>query len=132
MGDLLQESQRALKRTNALTLADLIALSGAESLAAVGGPEISVQLGRTDNPELLNSIKAVSKGGLKEAQARGIAPAFDVEGGTLGHREGLPAVGLHGARGGGAARRAGYLAGRRRRQRQGREEGGQGSGESPR
>ena len=39
--DLLQESQRALKRTNALTLADLIALSGAESLAAVGGPEIS-------------------------------------------------------------------------------------------
>ena len=77
--DLLQESQRALKRTNALTLADLIALSGAESLAAVGGPEISVQLGRTDNPELLNSIKAVSKGGLKEAQARGIAPAFDVE-----------------------------------------------------
>ena len=53
--------------------------SGAESLAAVGGPEISVQLGRTDNPELLNSIKAVSKGGLKEAQARGIAPAFDVE-----------------------------------------------------
>ena len=46
--DLLQESQRALKRTNALTLSDLIALSGAESLAAVGGPEISVQLGRTD------------------------------------------------------------------------------------
>mmetsp|Transcript_23133 Transcript_23133/g.72394 ORF Transcript_23133/g.72394 Transcript_23133/m.72394 type:complete len:417 (-) Transcript_23133:23-1273(-) len=77
--DLLQESQRALKRTNALTLADLIALSGAEAVAAVGGPEISVQLGRTDAPNLLDNIKAVSKGGLAEAEKRGIAPAFDVE-----------------------------------------------------
>jgi catalase (peroxidase I) len=75
--DVLQESQKALKRTNALTLADLIALSGAEAVAAVGGPEISVQLGRTDNPNMLDNIKAVSKGGLKEAEARGIAPAFD-------------------------------------------------------
>jgi hypothetical protein len=82
--DLLQESQRALKRTNALTLSDLIALSGAESLAAVGGPEISVQLGRTDNPDVLNAIKAVSKGGLEEAEARGIAPAFDVENASPG------------------------------------------------
>ena len=77
--DATRANTEALKRTNALTLADLIALSGAESLAAVGGPEISVQLGRTDNPELLNSIKAASKGGLEEAQARGIRPAFDVE-----------------------------------------------------
>jgi len=77
--DILQESQKALKRTNALTLADLVALSGAEAVAAVGGPEISVQLGRTDNPNLLDNIKAVSKGGLKEAEARGIAPAFDAE-----------------------------------------------------
>ena len=46
-------------------------------VAAVGGPEISVQLGRTDSPDLLENIKAVSKGGLKEAEARGIAPAFD-------------------------------------------------------
>ena len=75
---MLQESQKALKRTNSLTLADLIALSGAEAIAAVGGPEISVQLGRTDNPNLNEMIKAVSKGGLKEAQAMGIAPAFDV------------------------------------------------------
>jgi hypothetical protein len=80
--DILQESQKALKRTNALTLADLIALSGAEALAAVGGPEISVQLGRTDNPKLLEAIKSVSKGGLQEAEALGIAPAFDVEKGT--------------------------------------------------
>jgi len=80
--DILQESQKALKRTNALTLADLIALSGAEALAAVGGPEISVQLGRTDNPKLLDAIKSVSKGGLREAEALGIAPAFDVENGT--------------------------------------------------
>ena len=70
---MLQESQKALKRTNSLTLADLIALSGAEAIAAVGGPEISVQLGRTDNPNLNEMIKAVSKGGLKEAQAMGRA-----------------------------------------------------------
>ena len=82
--DLLQESQRALKRTNALTLADLIALSGAESLAAVGGPEISVQLGRTDNPELLNSIKAVSKGGSGGASSRQRRPSTWRQ---RGHRE---------------------------------------------
>ena len=82
--DVLQESQKALKRTNALTLADLIALSGAEAIAAVGGPEISVQLGRTDAENLPEKIKAVSKGGLKEAEARGIAPAFDVDKPTAG------------------------------------------------
>jgi len=77
--ELLQESQKALKRTNALTLADLIALAGAESVAAVGGPEISVQLGRTDSPKLLEDLKAVKAGGATAAKERGISLAFDVE-----------------------------------------------------
>ena len=72
--DVLREAQRALKRTNALTLADLIALSGAEAVAAVGGPEISVQLGRTDSPKLLEDITAVTKGGRSAAESRGILP----------------------------------------------------------
>ena len=64
---MLQESQQALKRTNALTLADLVALAGAEAVAAVGGPEISVQLGRTDSEKLGENMRAVAKGGEKAA-----------------------------------------------------------------
>lgn len=77
--DVLTESQKALRRTNALTLADLIALAGAEAVAAVGGPEISVQLGRTDSETLLEDIKAVKKGGIDEASKRKIVPAIDLE-----------------------------------------------------
>lgn len=77
--DVLREAQRALKRTNALTLADLIALSGAEAVAAVGGPEISVQLGRTDSPKLLEDITAVTKGGRSAAESRGILPGVDLD-----------------------------------------------------
>lgn len=76
--EVLTESQKALRRTNALTLADLIALAGAESVAAVGGPEISVQLGRTDSESLGENIRAIKKGGLDEAKKRGLVPAIDL------------------------------------------------------
>ena len=76
---VLQESQKALKRTNALTLSDLIALAGAESVAAIGGPELTVQLGRTDSPTLLADVAAVKKGGRKAAEELRLLPAFDVE-----------------------------------------------------
>ena len=49
VASVLQESQRALSRTNALTFADLVAISGAEAIEAIGGPETTVQLGRTDS-----------------------------------------------------------------------------------
>ena len=49
VASVLQESQRALSRTNALTFADLVAISGAEAIEAIGGPEMTVQLGRTDS-----------------------------------------------------------------------------------
>lgn len=75
---VLTEAQKALKRTNALTLADLIALAGAEAVAAVGGPEMSVQLGRTDSEALGDNLRAIKKGGLDEAKKRGIAPAIDL------------------------------------------------------
>ncbi|KAJ8602801.1 hypothetical protein CTAYLR_002617 [Chrysophaeum taylorii] len=80
--EVLTESQKALKRTNALTLADLIALSGAEAVAAVGGPEISIQLGRTDSESLQENARAVRTGGLKEAQARKVVPAIDLTAAT--------------------------------------------------
>ena len=47
VASVLQESQRALSRTNALTFADLVAISGAEALEAIGGPEMAAPLGRT-------------------------------------------------------------------------------------
>ena len=52
VASVLQESQRALSRTNALTFADLVAISGAEAIEAIGGPEMTVQLGRTDSSVL--------------------------------------------------------------------------------
>ena len=76
---VLTESQKALKRTNALTLADLIALSGAEAVAAFGGPEISVQLGRTDADNLNEKIKAVRSGGKQAAAQYNCLPALDLE-----------------------------------------------------
>jgi len=76
---VLTESQKALKRTNALTLADLVALAGAEAVAAVGGPEISVQLGRTDADDLNDKVKAVRAGGKKAASQYDCAPAIDLE-----------------------------------------------------
>jgi len=40
-----------LKRKTAITLADAVAIGGAEAIESIGGPVISVQLGRTDAPK---------------------------------------------------------------------------------
>ena len=47
VASVLQESQRALSRTNALTFADLVAIGGAEAFEGIGGPVLSVKFGRT-------------------------------------------------------------------------------------
>ncbi|KAL7437748.1 hypothetical protein ACHAXH_003705 [Discostella pseudostelligera] len=50
--NILLESKKNLKKLSSITIADAVALAGAESVAAVGGPVLPTQLGRTDvNPK---------------------------------------------------------------------------------
>ena len=46
--NILLESKKNLKKLSSITIADAVALAGAESVAAVGGPVLPTQLGRTD------------------------------------------------------------------------------------
>jgi len=46
--NVLIESKKNLKKMSSITLADAVALAGAEAVAAVGGPTLNTQLGRTD------------------------------------------------------------------------------------
>lgn len=45
---VLIESKKNLKKLSSITIADAVALSGAEAVNAVGGPILPTQLGRTD------------------------------------------------------------------------------------
>jgi hypothetical protein len=45
---VLIEAKKALKKLSSITIADAVALAGAEAVAAVGGPVLACQLGRTD------------------------------------------------------------------------------------
>lgn len=47
----LVESKKNLRKLTAITIADAVAIGGAESIAAIGGPTLSVQVGRTDAPQ---------------------------------------------------------------------------------
>jgi len=45
------ESKKSLKKLTSITIADAVALGGMEAIEAVGGPNLSIQVGRTDaNP----------------------------------------------------------------------------------
>lgn len=46
----LIDAEKALRRKTAITLADAIAIGGAESIESIGGPILPVQLGRADAP----------------------------------------------------------------------------------
>ncbi|KAL3827496.1 hypothetical protein ACHAXA_003765 [Cyclostephanos tholiformis] len=46
--NVLIEAKANLKRLSSITIADAVALAGAEAVAAVGGPVLPTQLGRTD------------------------------------------------------------------------------------
>lgn len=45
---VLIEAKKNLKRLSSITIADAVALAGAEAVAAVGGPVLPTQLGRTE------------------------------------------------------------------------------------
>jgi len=42
------DSKKSLKKLTSITIADAVALGGSEAIQAVGGPNLSVQVGRTD------------------------------------------------------------------------------------
>jgi len=42
------ESKKSLKKLTSITIADAVALGGSEAVEAVGGPNLSIQVGRTD------------------------------------------------------------------------------------
>jgi hypothetical protein len=44
----LVEAERVLKRKTAVTIADAVAIGGAEAIESIGGPVLTVQLGRAD------------------------------------------------------------------------------------
>merc|ERR1712151_770755 len=54
MGNLKQaaqvpvDSKKSLKKLTSITIADAVALGGTEAVEAIGGPGLSVQVGRTD------------------------------------------------------------------------------------
>eukprot|EP00591_Stephanopyxis_turris_P013984 CAMPEP_0195535404 /NCGR_PEP_ID=MMETSP0794_2-20130614/44199_1 /TAXON_ID=515487 /ORGANISM="Stephanopyxis turris, Strain CCMP 815" /LENGTH=402 /DNA_ID=CAMNT_0040668531 /DNA_START=129 /DNA_END=1337 /DNA_ORIENTATION=- len=50
---VLIESKKALKKYTAVTIADSVALAGAEAVESIGGPVLSIQLGRTDAAKTL-------------------------------------------------------------------------------
>lgn len=52
------DAKKSLKKLTAITIADAVAIGGASSIEAIGGPVISVQLGRTDAaPDLVFNSK---------------------------------------------------------------------------
>lgn len=47
-GLVLVEAEKTLRKKNAISLPDAVALGGAEAIESIGGPVLSVQLGRAD------------------------------------------------------------------------------------
>lgn len=54
----LIDAEKALRKKTAITIADAVAIGGAEAIESIGGPVLPVQLGRADTPRdgLLPSI----------------------------------------------------------------------------
>uniref|UniRef100_A0A7S2WPZ5 Plant heme peroxidase family profile domain-containing protein n=1 Tax=Eucampia antarctica TaxID=49252 RepID=A0A7S2WPZ5_9STRA len=86
------ESCKKLKKLSSITVADAVALAGAQSVESVGGPVLSVQLGRTDgaitDPLSPLPLNLLSSSGSPEA----VAKAFRTSGMT--EREMVALLGL--------------------------------------
>lgn len=48
---VIVETEQFLRKKNAVSVADAIAIAGAEAVESVGGPVLTVQLGRSDTPK---------------------------------------------------------------------------------
>jgi len=69
------EAVKFLSRKNAVTVADAIAIGGAEAVESVGGPVLVVQLGRADTPA--NAVSTVNLDLFRgDASARDLQQAF--------------------------------------------------------
>lgn len=47
---VIVDSKKSLKKLTSITIADAVALGGTEAVEAIGGPSLSIQVGRTDGP----------------------------------------------------------------------------------
>lgn len=47
---VIVDSKKSLKKLTSITIADAVALGGTEAVEAIGGPNLSIQVGRTDGP----------------------------------------------------------------------------------
>lgn len=47
---VIVESKKSLKKLTSITIADAVALGGTEAVESIGGPNLSIQVGRTDGP----------------------------------------------------------------------------------
>lgn len=48
--EVIVASKKSLKKLTSITIADAVALGGTASVEAIGGPNLSIQVGRTDSP----------------------------------------------------------------------------------
>lgn len=77
--------KKNMQRTNEMTLGDIVAMGGAEAIEAVGGPSITVQLGRYDEKTVPNPTPPIPGFNFEEPTASGVKTAFKRAG--LGCRE---------------------------------------------
>lgn len=88
--DKLVELQKVLSRQTEVTFADILAYAGAQAVEVAGGPKVSVQLGREDNPGAdgaeVQSIDAMDAAALRAAFSSAGLGAREIVliGGSLG------------------------------------------------
>ncbi|CAN0284045.1 unnamed protein product [Ascophyllum nodosum] len=87
--------KKNLQRTNEMTLADVVAMGGAEAIHAVGGPPILVQLGRYDEKRQANPAPDIPGFNFEAPTAAGLKAAFKRAG--LGPREMVLLLGAMGS-----------------------------------
>eukprot|EP00904_Undaria_pinnatifida_P005124 jgi/Undpi1/1741/HiC_scaffold_11.g05130.m1 len=77
--------KKNLQRTNEMTLADVVAMGGAEAIHACGGPPVLVQLGRYDEKKQGNPATDIPGYNFDQPTGAGVKAAFKRAG--LGPRE---------------------------------------------
>lgn len=57
--NVIVEAKKSLKKLTSITIADAVALAGCGAVESVGGPNLSIQIGRTDGPQESTFSKSV-------------------------------------------------------------------------